>query len=74
MLKFISNTQANFTALKSKYLKADDGATAIEYGLIAVGIALAIVLVLPNIGTNLLAAFNSVDSGLGGQGNATKGG
>jgi pilus assembly protein Flp/PilA len=38
------------------------GATAIEYALIASGIALAIVLVVRNIGTTLNATFTTVQN------------
>ena len=41
-------------------LKNDDGATAIEYGLIAALIAVAAVTVLGTVGTNLTATFSTV--------------
>ena len=47
---------ASFT----KLLKNEDGATAIEYGLIAALIAVAAVTVLGTVGTNLTATFSSV--------------
>ena len=40
------------------------GATAIEYGLIAAGIALAIIAVVNSIGTNLNTQFTSINSSL----------
>ncbi|MDB5465772.1 MAG: Flp pilus assembly protein pilin Flp [Phenylobacterium sp.] len=40
------------------------GATAIEYGLIAAFIALAMIVALPKINTNLSAKFNAVNDGL----------
>ena len=40
------------------------GATAIEYGLIAAFIALAMVAALPTIKTNLAAKFTAVDTEL----------
>ena len=40
------------------------GATAIEYGLIAAFIALAMVVALPNIKTNLAAKFEAVNTQL----------
>jgi pilus assembly protein Flp/PilA len=40
------------------------GATAIEYGLIAAFIALAMVAALPNIKTNLAAKFDKVSTEL----------
>ena len=36
------------------------GATAIEYALIAAGIAMAIVLVVPAVGSTVAGLFNSV--------------
>ncbi|MGA8616462.1 MAG: Flp family type IVb pilin [Xanthobacteraceae bacterium] len=44
------------------FLKDESGATAIEYGLIASGIALAIIAVLKGVGTNLKATFASVST------------
>jgi pilus assembly protein Flp/PilA len=43
-----------------KFLKNDNGATAIEYGLIAALIAVVIVGGVTLIGTNLSALFTSV--------------
>jgi len=47
-----------------KFLSDQSGATAIEYGLIAAGIALAIITVVNGLGTNLNAQFTSVNSSL----------
>jgi len=47
-----------------KFLKDQSGATAIEYGLIAAGISVAIIAVVKSIGTQLNATFNSVKTGL----------
>jgi len=44
----------------SRFVKDESGATAIEYGLIAAGIAVAIIGVLTTLGTNLTGTFNSV--------------
>jgi pilus assembly protein Flp/PilA len=43
-----------------KLLNEEDGATAIEYGLIAALIAVAAVAVMGTTGTNLSSTFNSV--------------
>ncbi len=44
-----------------KKFSADaSGATAIEYGLIAAGIAVAIIIAVNLVGTNLMALFNTV--------------
>ena len=40
------------------------GATAIEYGLIAAGISLAIISVVNGLGTNLRTKFTSISSSL----------
>jgi pilus assembly protein Flp/PilA len=47
-----------------RFLKKEDGATAIEYGLIASLIAVAIVGVLLTVGSNLNTVFNTVASNL----------
>jgi pilus assembly protein Flp/PilA len=45
-------------------LSDQSGATAIEYGLIAAGISLAIIAVVNGIGSNLNTQFNSINSSL----------
>ena len=50
--------------LVSRFLKDESGATAIEYGLIAAGIAVVIITVVQGIGTNLNAKFTKVQNGL----------
>ena len=47
-----------------KMLNNDDGATAIEYGLIAALIAVAAITALTTIGTNLNKTFTNVGSNL----------
>ena len=42
-----------------RFLKDESGATAIEYGLIAAGIAVVIIAAVNLIGTNLSAQFNA---------------
>jgi pilus assembly protein Flp/PilA len=46
------------------FLRDESGATAIEYGLIAAGIALAIIAVVNGLGTSVNAAFGSISSSL----------
>ena len=46
------------------FIKDESGATAIEYGLIAAGIAVAIIAMVNTIGTQLNTAFNSVSTQL----------
>jgi pilus assembly protein Flp/PilA len=43
-----------------RFLKNESGATAIEYGLIAAGIAVVIITAVQLVGTNLTTTFNSV--------------
>jgi pilus assembly protein Flp/PilA len=47
-----------------RFLDDESGATAIEYGLIAAGIAVAIVTTVQLVGTNLDALFQGVASDL----------
>ena len=47
-----------------KFLSDESGATAIEYGLIAAGISLAIIAVVNGLGTNLNEKFTSVNTSL----------
>ena len=46
------------------FLKCESGATAIEYGLIAAGISLAIIAVVNGLGSNLNTKFSSINSSL----------
>ncbi len=48
------------------FIRDDRGATAIEYGMIAAGISIAIVAAVQLIGSNLTTTFSSVSSALGG--------
>lgn len=47
-----------------RWLRDASGATAIEYGLIAAGIAIAILAAVSLVGTNLGAMFNNVANNL----------
>lgn len=47
-----------------RFLKDDSGATAIEYGLIAAGIAVAIIAIVNTLGTQLNAIFTSISTQL----------
>jgi len=48
-----------------KLFKNEEGATAIEYGLIAALIAVAAIGAMTNIGTSLNNTFNNVSNHLG---------
>ena len=47
-----------------KFFHDDSGATAIEYGLIAAGIAVAIIAAVQSLGTALNTTFGSVSTAL----------
>ena len=46
------------------FLADESGATAIEYGLIAAGIAVVIIPVVKGLGSNLKTTFGSISSAL----------
>ena len=46
------------------FLKNESGATAIEYGLIAAGISIAIIAAVNSIGTSLNGVFTNVSTQL----------
>ncbi len=48
-----------------KLLKEEDGVTAIEYGLIAALIAVAIITMVTNVGTALTGTFTTIATKLG---------
>ena len=47
-----------------KFMKDESGATAIEYGLIAAGISVAIIAVVQGLGTKLTSTFTTVSNAL----------
>jgi pilus assembly protein Flp/PilA len=47
-----------------RFLSDETGATAIEYGLIAAGISLAIISVINGLGTKLDTKFTSINTSL----------
>ncbi len=52
------------TKLVVRFVKNEDGATAIEYGLIAAGISVAIIAVVQGVGSKLNTTFTSVSNAL----------
>ena len=48
----------------SRFLRDESGATAIEYGLIAAGISIAIILAVNTLGTTLNGKFTSINTQL----------
>jgi pilus assembly protein Flp/PilA len=56
-----------FTLMKnlfSRFLKDESGATAIEYGLIAAGIAIAIIAAVQGVGSKLSTNFSTISTSL----------
>ena len=47
-----------------RFLRNESGATAIEYGLIAAGIAIAIITAVKGVGTKLSTNFNTISTSL----------
>jgi pilus assembly protein Flp/PilA len=52
-------------ALMKKFFREEDGATAVEYGLLVALIAVVIMAAVGTLGTNLNAKFSSVASSVG---------
>jgi pilus assembly protein Flp/PilA len=57
-------TEAKVKRSFLNFLSDQSGATAIEYGLIAAGIALAIIAVVNGLGSNLNNQFTSINNSL----------
>ena len=58
--------QATYHYLKTRFglQSSEEGATAIEYGILAALIAVAIITFVSTVGTSLTEVFSSVDDGL----------
>ena len=52
------------TKILARFVKDESGATAIEYGLIAAGISLAIIAAVNGLGTNLGSKFTAINTSL----------
>jgi pilus assembly protein Flp/PilA len=52
------------TTLVTRFAKDESGATAIEYGLIAAGISVAIITVVNTLGTQLKSTFTNISTQL----------
>ena len=50
--------------LIARFVKDESGATAIEYGLIAAGISIAIIVAVNGLGTTLNSKFTPINSSL----------
>jgi pilus assembly protein Flp/PilA len=55
-------------AIVRRFVKDESGATAIEYGLIAAGISVAIITVVNTLGGQLQNTFTNVSTQLGNAG------
>ncbi len=65
MLKMITKAQNAWHNIRTgKFARDEDGATAIEYGLIAAGIAIAIVIIVFAVGNSLNDLFTTVQTWL----------
>lgn len=58
------HVEANMFDLARTFLRDESGATAIEYGLIAALIAVAIIAGATSVGTSLSTTFNTVSTSL----------
>jgi pilus assembly protein Flp/PilA len=56
--------EANLKRSFLRFLADEKGATAIEYGLIAAGIAIAIITAVNGVGTQLSTNFNNISTSL----------
>jgi pilus assembly protein Flp/PilA len=61
---FIFRQERTLQKLVRKFWNDENGATAIEYGLIAAGIALAIITAVNGLGSTLGGVFTNVNSSL----------
>jgi len=50
--------------MMKRFLRDESGATAIEYGLIAAGISVAIIAVIQGVGSKLNTSFSNVSNAL----------
>jgi pilus assembly protein Flp/PilA len=50
------------TNLVKRFARDESGATAVEYGLVAAGISVAIIAVMQGLGSKLNTTFSSVQS------------
>ena len=58
------NLEVKLKQVLKRFWSDESGATAIEYGLIAAGISLAIIVVVNGLGTNLFNQFTSINTSL----------
>jgi pilus assembly protein Flp/PilA len=56
--------QEHHMKIVTRFVNDESGATAIEYGLIAAGISVAIIAVVNSLGTQLKTTFSTISSQL----------
>jgi pilus assembly protein Flp/PilA len=56
--------ESTMNTLVARFVKDESGATAIEYGLIAAGISVAIIAVVQGLGSKLNTTFETVKNSL----------
>lgn len=61
---YFHNQEVALKDLVAKFFADRSGATAIEYGLIAAGIALAIIAAVNGLGTNLNTKYTNINTSL----------
>lgn len=61
-----TNGEAVMKKLFQDFLSDEEGATAIEYGLIAALIGVAVIAAVRSVGTNISRTFSSIESALPG--------
>ena len=59
-----TSREAELKRILKQFLSNESGATAIEYGLIAAGISIAIIVAVNGLGTNLNTKFTSINNSL----------
>ena len=68
MLKLITQAQTRALARVAAIRENEEGATAVEYGLMVALIAVVIIAAVTLVGTNLDAIFDQIAAALGGAG------
>jgi pilus assembly protein Flp/PilA len=56
--------ELNMKSLVKRFVKDESGATAIEYGLIAAGISVAIIAAVQGLGSKVSGTFTTVSTAL----------
>jgi pilus assembly protein Flp/PilA len=58
----LAKGEMSMSKFVARFIKDESGATAIEYGLIAALIAVAIITAVTALGTNLTTKFNTISN------------